>query len=187
MALRNEIGMQASTFVKSSFSFCKMRTMSKPVYSRLYLGDPCLGLRHSCWTEPIGYFEPPPKKSHNCAFQHTFQIRWNQFANEIIETMTATARQKYVQTMKPAWMKNYCGSTFVSQNIVCMCMLKGHLFSVSRFPIYGCCSMYFCGNGQFSFGPSYIFISYQLWVNGNFEMLLMLLLCVLNYMYFNQT
>ena len=28
--------------------------------------------------------------------------------------------------------------------------------------------VYFCGNGQFSFGPSCIFISYQLWVNGKF-------------------
>ena len=35
--------------------------MSKPIYSRHNLGHPCLGLRHSCWTEPRGSFEPPSK------------------------------------------------------------------------------------------------------------------------------
>ena len=64
MALRNEIGMQASTFVKSSFSFANADNV-KTRLLQAFIWAPMFGDKKFVLTEPPGYFEPPPKKSKN--------------------------------------------------------------------------------------------------------------------------
>ena len=179
MALRNEIGMQASTFVKSSFSFANADNV-KTRLLQAFIWAPMFGDKKFVLTEPPGYFEPPPKKSKNwtAPFFKTVKL----IANEIVETMTATVRQEECLN-NDAWLNEkllrqsfcfteYCMNVYVYAQ-------RTLVFSISVSHLRMLCIFVEMDNFHSALLAFLSLISFE-WME-NFEMLRLLLHCVPNY------